>query len=55
MSRSDEAMSLSKKEKNALRELVREKVKALIDSYKPYPEIVIAFWLPLLKTLGGEL
>ena len=47
-------MNLNKKEINALNELVYEKIKAMVDADAPYPEVVLKFWLPLLKKLGGE-
>ena len=47
-------IELTQRENNALYDLVNKEIKTIVDPYRPYPDVVIKFWLPLLKKLGGE-
>ena len=48
------SLELTQREKNALYDLVSKEVQTIVDPYRPYPDVVIKFWLPLLEKLGGE-
>ena len=48
-------LELTQREKDALYNLVNKEVQAIIDPYRPYPDVVIEFWLPLLKKVKGSM